>query len=249
MPNVTDEPRLGVAPEAAQPPKCHAETLALATGSAFVTFAPNIECEWSYDRDLPPNSLVIPWLHLPWISPNTALMQDQPRPIGLPLVRQQLYDTLLESQFGQTLKRFEAKLRDIFPRSFLFRLPPTQIEYHNVAPRLLTIRDFVELSHQILSIDFERPIAGETSLAELARILYSRIPEQTRSKTHREIAGELEELRLMGVGLEDSFWILLPNVKDQPRPSRAVGCSAWLGRFSFLEELIDKGQRVFGVVG
>ena len=183
--------------------------------SALIFSGPEFEYESWNARDCDVNSILIPWLFLPWLSPKLASLPDQSRWAALPLVRRQVYDILLESRFGQTLKNLEAKLRDIYPRSFLFRLAPEQTEYRNVPPRFLTIRDFVELSHQILSSHFECPIEGETGLAELVRTSYSQIPEQIRHNNRLQIDDELEELRLAGVELEDSFF-LLPNDQGQP---------------------------------
>src|SRR5439155_5392902 len=107
-----------------------------------------LPCVWSYDHDLSPNSVAIPWLNLLFLAPELASLPDQLRWAARPTIKKQVYDTLLESQFGQKLKMLEERLKHIYPHSFLFRLSPSQIEYRNVLNGLTMIRNFVEFVHQ-----------------------------------------------------------------------------------------------------
>jgi len=175
------------------------------------SFGEGFEHESFSVHHLVENSVLMPWLNLAFLSPKLASSEDQLRWVAVPSVSRPLYDTLMESKFGSALERFEAKLKEIYPRSFLLRLDPKQIEYRGVCPRLVSLRDVVVHVHQILSSHFENLLEGEIGLWELTHKAYSRIPDQTRRKNRRQIDDDIQELHLMGLDLDQSFF--QPNVK------------------------------------
>lgn len=184
------------------------------------------------------NSVLIPWLNLLWLSSELARSQDQLRWVAQPWMPRQIYDNLIESHL---LQKLEAKLMEIYPDSFLFRLNPEQIEYRNIHPVPVSQEHLVNLACRILAFGSRDYLEGETSLAESTHEVWLQILGQIPRTTNRGAVGGYEQLRQVESG-EDSrlIWGSSANVKGQPRaesPLAAPLCSASLEEYLVVHNL------------
>lgn len=173
-----------------------------------------IERESSFFQDSSENYLLIPWLNLLWLSPELARSRDQLRWVARPVVPRDMYDNPLVFDLLQKLK---AKLREIYPDSFLLRLYPEQIEYREAYPLPVTLEHLISLIQQILSFDSLDLIGGEMNLAVLVHTASQQVQKPILNKTSLLAENDYEARRLS----EGETWlwdINFPNVPDEESP-------------------------------
>lgn len=161
--------------------------------------------ESPYVRDYRESSRVAMWLNLIWLDKSLARSQDQQARVCLPLLRQDVYDKL-ESDLG-LLGRVKAKLQQLYPDSFLFRLTPEQIEVVDYAPLPISPSHFEEMCRQILSVRSLDEIAEGTSLAVTAHKIWLQTQGHSLSNTTNwELEHDYDRFRKESALLEGSIF-------------------------------------------
>ena len=156
------------------------------------------------------NYIPAPFLNLLFFLPLTEAREGLSTPVWNYRVRKEIYDN---PKWSHLLATLEARLKEIFPHSFLFQLAPSQIEYRNDEPRKVSLETLENLYHQIPLIDWQDQIEGGKRLARLAHEAWQRtqtpIPHRWLSEIGDDFSVRAEDrLRLTWL-MDDGF--LLPR--------------------------------------
>jgi hypothetical protein len=123
--------------------------------------------------------VLAPFLNLLFYLPLSCALQGQPEAVWRYEIRKDMCDMPTRPAVSDLSK----KLKEIFPHSFLFQSEPSQIEYRDDRPRVISLETLEILYHQILIFDFSGQIEGEKCLAQLVREAWLRtqtpIPHMT----------------------------------------------------------------------
>lgn len=125
-----------------------------------------IKCAKSFVQDYSADYILAPWLNLLFYLPISRALQGQAELVWRYTIDKSIHDT---PQARHLLEILEAKLKEIFSRSFLFQSELPQIEYRDDCPRVISLETLEVLYHQILNFDFSVRIAGEKCLCQLVR--------------------------------------------------------------------------------
>jgi len=188
-------------------------------GSDLFISSDNVEYEESSYRDCSLSYIPVPFLNLLFFLPLSEAREGSPKEVWNYRVRKEIYDN---PKWSHLLSTLEEKLKEIFPHSFLFQLESSQIEYRNDGPRKISLETLDNLYHQILSLDWSRPIEGGTCLARAAHEAWlhtqTRIPHKWLGEIGDDFLAPAEYRSKLTWLMEDGF-IFLPNVPSQPSRS------------------------------